>query len=72
MGKKMSGDSLRLTIMAQELDRNAVELVALRMRVEQLEKALRDLEGRYIVTLPMTKDGAWTITPVPKFESCPP
>lgn len=61
-------DAERLSIMAQELDRHCQELLALRMRVEQLEKAMKDLEGRYVLTLPMTKEGAWTITPIPKYE----
>ena len=64
----MSIESERLSIIAQEMDRMVQDLVSLRIRVEQLEKALHDLEGRYVLTLvPKPKEGEWTITPVPKF-----
>ena len=66
----MSVESERLSIMAQELDLLHTQMQELRIRVEQLEKALHDLDGRYILTfVPKPKDGAWTVTPAPKFEA---
>ena len=63
----MSVESERLSIMAQELDLLHTQMQELRIRVEQLEKAMHDLEGRYIISLPNPGVKEWTITPIPKF-----